>query len=135
MPIRTSLPLDTLIDRWFAIGLLLFGLSHALYPAKWATAILPLRAHEHGGLWLGTFNLPIGLIVVLTHNIWVWDIPVIVTVMGWVMTLKGAIYLLLPGSQKLVMPEGTRMESGFRIVGIVAIALGALLAYDSFYRR
>ena len=82
MPIETPMSLDTLIARWFAIGWLLFGLSHVLYPAKWVALILPLRARENGGLLLGTFNLRFGLIVILGHNIWVWDLPVIVTQPG-----------------------------------------------------
>ena len=127
--------LDILIARWFAIGWLVFGLSHVLYPDKWAALVLPLRAHKNGGLMLGTFNLLLGLMVALGHNVWVWGPPVIVTLAGWLMTLKGAMYLLLPGSHALVMPEGKRMERGFRVAGIVAMVLGALLTYDSFYRR
>ena len=37
------MPIETLIERWFAIGFLIFGLSHLLYPAKWAALFLPLR--------------------------------------------------------------------------------------------
>jgi uncharacterized protein YybS (DUF2232 family) len=129
------MPLDTLIARWFAIGWLVFGLSHVLYPAKWTALILPLRAGENGGFLLGTFNLLLGLIVILGHNVWVWRLPVIVTLAGWVMTLKGAMYLLVPGSHVLVMPAGERMERGIRAAGVVAMVLGALLTYDSFCRR
>ena len=84
---------------------------------------------------LGTFNVLLGLMVVLGHNVWVWGLPVIVTLAGWLMTLKGTMYLLVPGSHVLVMPEGKRMERGFRVAGIVAMVLGALLTYDSFCRR
>ena len=129
------MPLDTLIARWFAIGWLLFGFSHLLYPAKWAALVLPLRSRENGGLMLGTFNLLLGLIVVLGHNVWVWGLPVIVTLAGWLMALKGAMYLLFPGSHVLVMPDGERMERGFRVAVVIAMVLGALLTYDSFYRR
>ena len=79
------MPLDLLIERWFAIGFLVFGLSHLLYPAKWAAVFLPLRDRDTGGLFVATFTLPLGLIVVLAHNIWVWGLPVIVTLIGWAM--------------------------------------------------
>jgi len=129
------MPIETLIERWFAIGLLIFGLSHALYPAKWAALILPLRERETGGLLLALFNLPLGLVVVLGHNVWVWGIPVAVTLAGWVMILKSAIYLLFPRTLSRMMPTAERMKSAFRIAGAVGILLGALLIYDSFYQR
>lgn len=66
----TPMSLDILIERWFAIGWLVFGLSHLLYPAKWAALVLPLRERETGGLLLGTLNLLLGLFVILGHNIW-----------------------------------------------------------------
>ena len=129
------MPIATLIERWFAIGWLIFGLSHLLYPAKWAALFRPLRERETGGLLLALFNLPLGLVVVLGHNIWVWGIPVAVTVAGWVMILKSVVYLLFPRALSRVMPTDERMESAFRIAGAVSMLLGALLSYDSFYRR
>ena len=129
------MPLDLLIERWFAIGWLLFGLSHMLYPGKWAALFLPLRERDTGGLLLATFNLPLGLAVVLAHNVWVWGLPVIVTLGGWVMIVKSMCYLFFPRALSVVMPDGQRMERAFRIGGVVAILLGTLLVYDSFYRR
>ena len=129
------MPLDTLIERWFAIGWLVFGLSHLLYPAKWAALILPLREREGGGLLLGMFNLPVGLVLVLGHNVWTWGLPVIVTLAGWAITLKSAVYLLFPRTHVLVMPTRERMERGIRVFGAVMIVLGALSGYDSFFQR
>ena len=129
------MPIETLIERWFAIGFLIFGLSHLLYPAKWAALFLPLRERETGGLLLALFNLPLGLVVVLGHNVWVWAIPVVVTLAGWVMILKSVVYLLFPRALSRVMPTDERMVRAFRIAGAVSMLLGALLSYDSFYQR
>ena len=127
--------IETLIERWFAIGFLIFGLSHLLYPAKWAAVFLPLRERETGPLLLALFYLPLGLVVVLGHNVWVWGIPVVVTLAGWVMILKSVVYLLFPRALSRVMPNDKRMESAFRIAGAVGILVGALLIYDSFYEK
>ena len=127
--------IETLIERWFAVGWLVFGLSHLLYPAKWAALFLPLRERETGGLLLAVFNLPLGLVVVLGHNVWVWGIPVAVTLAGWVMILKSVVYLLFPRALSRIMPTDKRMESAFRIAGAVGVLMGALLVYDWFYQR
>src|SRR5437899_1033707 len=104
------MPLDTFIARWVAIVWLVFGLSHAMYPATWAALLLPLRERETGGLLLASFNFPVGLVVILGHNVWVWDLAVIVTVAGWMTTLKSATYLLFPRAHMLVMSAGRRPE-------------------------
>lgn len=127
------MPLDTLIERWFAVGWLIFGLSHLLYPAQWAALFLPLRERKTGGFLLALFNLPLGLMVVLGHNVWVWGIPVVVTVAGWVMVLKSVVYLLFPRALFLVMPTEERMTRAFRIAGAVSILLGLLLVYEWLY--
>jgi uncharacterized protein YjeT (DUF2065 family) len=134
-PASTPMPIETLIEQWFAVGWLIFGLSHVLYPAKWAALFLPLRERETGGLLLALFNFPLGLVVVLGHNVWVWGIPVTVTLAGWVMVVKSVVYLLFPHALPRIMPTANRMESAFRIAGAVAVLLGALLIYDSVFHK
>jgi uncharacterized membrane protein len=124
-----------LIQRWFAIGFLIFGLSHLLYPAKWAALFMPLRESATGGLWLGTLNLLLGLFVILAHNVWTWGIPVIVTLAGWIMTLKSIVYLLFPRALARVMPADVGMQRAFRVAGALGLVLGTMLAYDSFWQR
>ena len=128
------MPLEILVERWFAIGSVVFGVSHLLYPGKWAALSAPLRERESGALLVGTFYLPLGLAVVLAHNVWVWDLRVIVTLIGWSMVAKGVGYLLFPRALSVVMPAPERLERGFRIAGWVLMVVGALLAYDLFRR-
>ena len=97
--------LDLLIERWFAIGFLVFGFSHLLNPDKWTAVFLPLRERDTSGLLLATFTLPIGLMVTLAHNIWVVGLPVIVTLTGWAMIVKSLLYLFLPRALFLVTPD------------------------------
>jgi hypothetical protein len=134
------MPLDVLIARWVAVLWLVCGLSHALAPAQWAALLWPLRDRDTGGFILAAMSLPVGLVIVLGHNIWVWDLPVIVTVAGWLTTLKSVVYLLFPRAHSVMMRSGERVtgarpERGFRIIGVVMIGLGALTGYDSFCRR
>lgn len=131
----TRMALELLIDRWFGIGAVVFGISHLLHPGRWAALYLPLRETPAGGLLLATFNLPLGLGIVLAHNLWVWDARVIVTVAGWVMILKSVVYLLFPRALSAAMPSGKRMERAFTIAGATLTLLGACLIYDSFTRR
>jgi hypothetical protein len=44
--------------------------------------VLPLRERVHGGLLIASFNFPFGVLIIVAHSVWVWDIPVIVTLAG-----------------------------------------------------
>jgi len=47
-------------------------------------------------LIIGMYTLPTGLVILLGHNIWAWDWPVVVTIAGWGMTIKATLYLIFP---------------------------------------
>ncbi len=46
-------------------------------------------------LW-GAVSMIFGLIVVISHRVWVSDWPVVVTLMGWFLLLNGAARIFLP---------------------------------------
>jgi len=127
--------LPTLIARFTSVGMIISGLSHLLNPAGWTALVLPLREREGGGLLLGSLSLPFGLVIVLGHNVWVLGLPLIVTLLGWLTTIKCTIYLLIPWAHRRAMPTGRQMERGFKIAGGLMVLLGALAAYDAFFCR
>jgi hypothetical protein len=45
---------------------------------------------------LGLITFPAGLAVVLTHNVWVVDWPVLITIQGWLTTIAGAFRIVAP---------------------------------------
>src|SRR3954471_12069026 len=111
--------LETIIARWTALMWIIFGLSHLLHAGRWVALLYPLKERPEGGFVLALLGLPFGLVMILGHNIWVWDIPVIVTIAGWLTTIKSTIYLLFPNAHRRVMSANSQPETGFRIVGAV----------------
>ncbi|MGA8799302.1 MAG: hypothetical protein WB614_05780, partial [Pseudolabrys sp.] len=44
----------------------------------------------------GMILLPTGLAIVLSHNVWIADWPVIITLLGWAAVINGAVRVLVP---------------------------------------
>ena len=122
------------IERYFAISMLAVGLSHIAMARQWRDFFLRLRETGVAGIIITMYTFPLGLLIVLGHNIWVFDLPVIVTVCGWGMMLKSASYALIPGQAERMIPEGANAHRKYAAGGCVALAIGALLLYHSFFR-
>ncbi len=122
------------IERYFAISLLAVGLSHIALARQWRDFFLLLKGTGVAGIIIAMYTFPLGLLIVLGHNIWVLDVPVIVTVCGWGMTIKSASYALLPGQAERMIPAGVNAHRRYRAGGFVALAIGGLLLYHSFFR-
>lgn len=116
----------------YAFSLVVYGLSHVLHPVRWAVLFLGLRERPEGGLLIGLLTLPLGLAMVVGHNVWVLDWPVLVTVAGWLMLIKGTIYVLAPQTFLKASPSSHEtFVRGFRRVGTAMTVLGAVLLIDA----
>jgi hypothetical protein len=122
------------IERYFAITLLAVGLSHIALARQWRDFFLLLKGTGVAGIIIAMYTFPLGLAIVLGHNIWVLDVPVVVTVCGWGMTFKSASYALFPGQAERMIPSGADAHRKYFAGGFVALAIGALLLYHSFFR-
>jgi uncharacterized protein YjeT (DUF2065 family) len=73
-----------------------------------------------------------GLAIVLTHNLWVGDWRVIITIFGWLGLIGGAFRLLFPTQVREI--GGAMLQNGqaLRIAGVVIVVIGAVLAYFGF---
>jgi hypothetical protein len=59
----------------------------------------------------------LGLMTVVAHNIWVWDWPVFITVLGWSTLIKGIMKVGFPGA----INKQAQMFKGQVILWSVAI--------------
>ena len=80
----------------------------------------------------GLLTLPVGLALVLAHNVWVGDWRLIITVLGWLTAIGGVIRITVP---QLVQSIGTAIFSHPQapmIAGIAVLVLGAVLSYFGY---
>ena len=78
-------------------------------------------------------GLAAGLAVVLGHNIWSGGaLPVVVTLLGWLMAIRGAVLLALPQDATIKFFEALRYEELFYVYMGSTLVLGLFLTFSGF---
>lgn len=81
----------------------------------------------------GMVTLLVGLVMVLTHN--VWDaglLASIVSLMGWLIVIKGAAFMLLPTSALRHFYAGETLPKIWLLMAVVALLIGIYLTWGGF---
>jgi hypothetical protein len=82
----------------------------------------------------GLLIMPVGLAIVLTHNIWAADGRVMITLFGWVNVLGGAVRLVAPA---YVMQTGRAMLKRpyfLTLAAAIWVVAGSLFCLFGFLR-
>jgi hypothetical protein len=80
----------------------------------------------------GVLAMTAGLSIVNSHNVWLLDWPLIVTLFGWALVLGGASRIVAP---HVVAEVGARMANRpttTRVVGVGWASLGAFLTFKGY---
>lgn len=112
---------------------LVIGVALLLHPEEYQKIIKELNTSHGMVLLAGTVALVAGTAIVLAHNLWVRDWPLLITLLGWMMILSGLMRLLAP---RHVIVWGQRLLSGpnaFRLAGVFYLLLGAALSYSGYF--
>lgn len=84
--------------------------------------------------FLGMFSLIFGLVIVLLHNIWVWDWRVLITLIGWLSILRGIIRLFFPDWSKKMVVKFAKNKNYMMAMSVVFIAIGIFLLFHGYFR-
>lgn len=118
------------VFSWF---IFIIGLSYLLQAEYWVRMSEFAVDQPHRYFPMLLFILLLGLIIVLTHNIWVWGWPVVITIFGWIILSKAVLYLL---ATSVMSKFAATMMQGpitglLRATGAVLTVLGAILVYQN----
>jgi hypothetical protein len=84
-------------------------------------------------LILSMVALAAGLAIVLSHNIWSGGaLPVVVTLFGWIILLRGLVLLFLPHETIVRLFEMSRFADFSYIYAAIPLMLGLYLTYAGF---
>jgi hypothetical protein len=81
----------------------------------------------------GMLTLVAGLAIVLAHNVWRGGaMAVVVTVLGWLLLLKGAALVVSPPGSWGGIADASRFADLYAWYGVLPLVLGAYLTFAGF---
>jgi hypothetical protein len=118
------------------LAIILFGvlgLSHILQPKAWVEFFILLRGKGETGAFVdGFLNLPLGGVIVAFHNVWT-GVPVVLTIVGWGLLIKGLIRFCAPKQGLRMMARVSVARSWeFQMAGVVLVVLAGVVAYGIY---
>lgn len=129
--------MSTTIVPVFSCLLLVLGLSYLLQADNWIKLSRDVLANETRYYPLFLFLLVFGLVVIFEHNEWSMEWNIAITIFGWAMAIKSAVFLIAP---RLMDPfsrliELSLVRKWIQVAGVVLIAIGAVLVYQNVFNN
>ena len=77
----------------------------------------------------GVMALTVGFLIIKFHNVWESNWTVLITIIGWMALIKGAVLLIAPHSMNNYVQY---MQQRIQFAGYFALGMGLVLAYFGF---
>ncbi len=108
----------------------IIGVSHIAQPRVWAQFFIDIRDKGEVGSFINAFiHFPLGALVVAFHNVW-QGIPLVLTLVGWGLVLKGFIYFVFPRyGLKVLSRVSVERSWEFVAAGLFSVGLSALFLF------
>lgn len=90
---------------------------------------------SHALIYLsGVLTMASGLAIVLTHNVWTPSWRVLITLLGWLFIVGGAVRIVVPQQIETMGRWFLKHPQGMLIAPIVLLAIGAVLCFFGYVR-
>jgi hypothetical protein len=128
--VAQSIFLAKLIGPFFA----LVGLS-VLVNASAFRGIAKDFLNSPGLIFLtGILTLPVGIAILLAHNVWVANWPVLITIIGWLGVITGVLRTMAPQHVAAKGKTVAAVHNFPYIAGGIWVAVGAILCFFGYVR-
>ena len=127
---QTSVYIARLIGPIFlavAIGALVNGPVYKKLAAQFLDSIALIYVS-------GVLLMFAGMAVLLAHNVWVAEWRVLITLLGWLAAIGGAVRIVMPQGTESVGRRILKHPQGLTIAAVIWLAIGAVLCFFGYFR-
>ncbi len=120
------------ISKFLGPVILVLGMPMIFSPESLQETTKRFLADSPLVLVSGVLAMTAGLSIVNTHNVWVLDWPLIVTLFGWALVLGGASRIVAPRVVEHVGGAMMDRPTMTRVIGAFWVLLGAFLTVKAY---
>jgi len=129
-------PLTTFLSRLIGLSAILLSLSLVTHKEASVNTMAALVHNPPLLMIFGMVWLVAGLAIILGHNVWTGGaLPVIVTLVGWLIFARGLLLLFLSPSAAVGLFTGLHFEQLFYLYVVISLLFGGYLTYGGFSSR
>ncbi len=84
-------------------------------------------------LMLGSLiALILGIVLILVHNVWVLDWRILITLVAWIIFIKGVVHFYFPAVGQIII-RVFQSKNSYMITGCITFLLGLFFLYHGFF--
>jgi hypothetical protein len=126
-------PLTIFLSRLIGLSAILLAISLATHKQASVETMTALVHNPSLLMIFGMVWLIAGLAIILGHNIWSGGaLPVIVSLVGWLILVRGLLLLFLSPSAAVGLFTGLHFAQLFYLYVTISLVFGAYLTYGGF---
>ena len=81
----------------------------------------------------GFMALIIGILMVISHNIWLMDWRVVITVTAWLSLFKGIALIMFPQKAIEINQKFITNDKLYYTMSVIVVLIGVFLSYHGFF--
>lgn len=108
--------------------LIFMCLAMILQPQRFKKTMTDLMSHPASIFICSTMNILFGLFILVPHNMWVAGWPLLITLIGWLVLLKGIAGFMFP-EKYINMAKNLISKTGYQIWAWVWLLIGLYLVW------
>ncbi len=90
-------------------------------------------AESPGLRYLGAvIALVFGMLIVLFHNVWAVQWSLVITILGWISLIKGAVLIIFPEMMTRLSDRYARSTTALRVHAVIILIIGVFLTVMGF---
>jgi hypothetical protein len=121
------------LGKLFGLFYLITGVAMLVRTKEFGKVMDDFLKNAYHTYFTGFLLVVMGLTAVLVHNVWEGSTYVVViTVLAWLVLLKGVSYMILPSSALTSWVRWFEAKNWYTVGGVVALLIGLYLSSQAF---
>jgi uncharacterized protein YjeT (DUF2065 family) len=123
----------TFLAQSMGFFLFIIGLATLLNGKQYAKISKGIQDNDMLYFLMGFIMLGLGVSLVIVHNVWDASWAVVITIVCWLVFIKGILNILFPVVAKTISKPYVESMSVLYIVGLIHLIVGGFLFYMGFF--